>query len=97
MVPILILMLLSGCAADNYSPTSQGNGSQTNLKSDLYDCKIQVNHEYFSQKSDLSQVFIGGLISPVISEVDDSKIKIGDLNKNVEKCMLKKGYIGTSN
>lgn len=92
---LYLCLLLTACANDSYKIIPHTQGSQSKMSSDLYDCKMQVHHEYHDQKSTLSDLPLG-LISVGISEADDSPIKLGDLNKMVEQCMLKKGYSGTS-
>lgn len=102
-----IIFFLSACAHDNYVVTPKGHGSQERLVNDLHLCKEEVNHVYFSDKPDTgflagaAGALGGGIGGALVGagtglSTPSNSMKLSDVDPYIEKCMLKKGYIGTS-
>lgn len=49
---ILAMLILSGCAHDNYSVIPNGNGSQGAMFDDLKSCKHDATSKYWSERND---------------------------------------------
>lgn len=89
---LALLLLLAGCAQNNYQVIPGGHADMDDMKSTLDACRKTTIHSYYAQQSVLSKIPVGGLISVGISEMDDSQIKLKDIEPMVQKCMNDKGY-----
>lgn len=101
---VALLLMLTGCAHDNYTVIPDSNGSQAQMASDLYDCKMEAGRIYDASKPNTSGVsavagVLGGAIGGAIAGValsDNGSMKVSEINPYVGKCMKSKGYSGTS-
>jgi hypothetical protein len=112
MVLVLLVFLLSSCAHDSYTVIPNSSGSQKNMATDLYNCKIKVVHEYYAGQSltgggqvvgMVASGVLGGAIggaafgAVVGQNEEQGSMKRSEMNPHVEKCMEEHGYAGTSN
>lgn len=101
---LVLFLMLSGCAHDNYTVIPNRNGSQEQMVSDLHDCKMEAIHVYYASKPDNTGVAIaagslGGAIGGAIAGLaasDDGSMKASEINPYTENCMKKRGYTGKS-
>lgn len=101
---VALLLLLTGCAHDNYAVISDGSGTQERMANDLHDCKMEAIHAYYASKPDntganIAAGALGGAIGGAIAGLataDDGSMKASDMNPYTERCMKKRGYTGTS-
>lgn len=99
---LVILILLAGCTSNNYVPVPHSKASNSSLSADLSYCKNKVINEYISHTDHLGAAIGGGFAGPIggavggIIEGSENQTPKKDLNIEIENCMIKKGYIGTS-
>jgi hypothetical protein len=109
-IVLISLLILVGCAKDNYHSLDPDISDQQITK-DLSDCKNKALHAYYDQSS-MSGTQVAGLVvssalggpiggaafgAVIGTNEDDKKMKRVDINPYVQKCMVEKGYEGTSN
>lgn len=101
------VVILVGCAEDNYSVVPNGPGSPDRMSADLKACKAQALDAFFdAQKSNthtgavVGAVLGGALGGAIGGSIDAESGKPAmtdrDIDPAIEKCMLSKGYVGTS-
>jgi hypothetical protein len=57
---IIILLILSGCAHDNYAVIPDSEGSPEKMSHDLYKCKIEAIHKYQDSQPPVSTGQVAG-------------------------------------
>lgn len=99
------LLVLHGCAKDNYTVIPNSPGNEQRMSSDLKTCKILVLTEYSKSQTHTGLVagaVMGGAIGGMIGGALDASngpsqaMKPRDIDPAIEQCMRRHGYNGTS-
>ena len=105
-------LVLAGCAHDNYVVIPDSDGSKEDMSQDLKDCKHEAIHKYYDNQPPMTGEQMVGMVAAgalggaiggaafgaaMSGDEDDKTMKIKDIDPYIEKCMLEKGYKGTSN
>ncbi|HEY4355953.1 MAG TPA: hypothetical protein VGN16_09415 [Acidobacteriaceae bacterium] len=100
-VALLIACSLSGCAVHNYMVISGGPGSPQAMKADLDSCRLEAEGRYHHAINTPARILgnaVGGAIGGLVASADASNPDADpfQINRNIEACMLLKGYSGHS-
>lgn len=103
-ITLAAVLLLGACAQDSYTLTNGGPiQDKDTYDSALYRCKTAAAAQYHDGGIPAGMFLtgaIGGVLAaPIVIAADmqnDNGMKLSDINPTVEKCMVQKGYSGTS-
>ena len=101
---LVLALIASGCAHDNYSVVPGGLGSQDRISSDLKTCKQESLDAFFASRNNTRHgaallggaAGVAGEAAAAATTPEPKEIPASDINPMVERCMASKGYSGTS-
>ena len=106
---LIILLMLSGCAHDNYEVVPGSDGSRDKMHSDLVSCRWESSHNYNAAhpmgNEQVIGMVAGGALGGALGGAAFGAASTGDedidkkwrtIDDGIEKCMLRKGYKGTT-
>lgn len=101
LAALLLASTVSGCAVHDYMVITGGPGSAALMKSDLSDCSWEAQKRYAKATQTPAHVLgvaVGGAIGGLVASQDapNPDASASNINRNVEACMLRKGYSGHS-
>lgn len=97
----LAVLLLAGCAHNDYRVIEGGPGSATQMGADLKVCQREAEERYAKATNTPAKVLgiaIGGAIGGAVASTDAPNLDASPfrINRNIESCMRTKGYEGHS-
>ena len=104
---MIVALVVTGCAHDNYTVVAGGMGSSSQLSSDLHNCKHAAAELYAPRQTPGNGIgiLIGGVVGGAIGGAAAAGVLAAgnsapgvakNIDAGIERCMADRGYAGTS-